>query len=223
MRVILKPGGLIFLLIAITALAIIAFSKTHTSTGGGPEKTGGPDLSSPTAAGNDEGHSEAVADPSKRRAGELIDPVSQHWSLGVQDPARARIDYFLASDLPGSEDKHALRFDILAVDPNKYWAAQLIKVIPDPVPLGHHVIVHFWARSKTSNTAHIVFEEGKPPHTPQLSQVVSFTPTWKKYDFPFITTKDNTAVHANFCVKASVTPGEIEIAQLYLQDDGAAK
>ncbi|MBC8104306.1 MAG: hypothetical protein H7Z41_17155 [Cytophagales bacterium] len=217
MRVILKPGGLVLITLALTALAILAFGKWKNPV---PEKGASAAVAARSAKNPRRASGDRTA-TGKGAAGSLISPTAEKWSLATQPPADADMTLFVADDLPGN-DKHALHLNIRAVDANKFWAAQLIKRVPIAVKSGHSVNVHFYGRSKTGNSTYVVFEEGNIPHTPELSQQVQFTPQWKEYNFPFVTKKDHSEVHANFCLKASITPGELDIAQLNLVDGGVA-
>lgn len=198
MQVILKPAGLFFVLCAVVGLAILAFGKlssraTYVST------------AKPVQLGGDR----------------LIIPDAEKWTLSIQKPATAEMSLFVDTSLAG--DSHALHLVVKSVDPVKYWAAQLIKRVPNAVEANHSMIVRFWGRSKTSTPAYIVFEAGESPHASELSQVVHFTPDWKLYECPFITNKDHTDIHANFCVKAGISPGEIDLSNMEVNDNGAAK
>ncbi|MES2464755.1 MAG: hypothetical protein V4671_29680 [Armatimonadota bacterium] len=198
MRIILKPAGLAILLCAVVGLALLAFGRFSSRVG-----------------------STAAEKPEKLTGSRLISPEAEKWTLSTQKPAAAKMSMFLDKSLKG--DPHALHLVVTAVDPVKYWSAQLIKRVPAPVEANHDMIVRFWGRSKTKTPAYIVFEEGASPHTTELNKVVRFTPEWKLYECPFVTTKDHTDIHANFCVNAGISPGEIDLASMEVNDRGVAK
>lgn len=195
MQFILKPAGLVVVLTLVTGLAVMAFGKLFAH----------PTLVSTTK-------------PVQLGGDPLIVPDAEKWTLSSQKPAAAEMTMFLDNSLPS--DPHALHLMVKSVDPVKYWAAQLIKRVPNAVEAKHSMTVRFWGRSKTRTPAYIVFEDGASPHASELSQVVHFTPDWKLYECPFVTTKDHTDIHANFCVKAGISPGEIDLSNMQVNDNG---
>jgi hypothetical protein len=214
MKVILKPGGLIVLLalvvgggIGLTKLRSAAQSSEAPATSSG-------NASEPTTAAT--GKTKLLSGAS------LIDPNKQEWTLVTQKPAAATMKLQTSLDLPAGL-QHSLHLEVTAVDPNKYWCAQLLKTVPQPVEGNHNLTVQFWGRSSKKTAVYIVFEEGVSPHTAELQKQVRFTPEWRQYEFPFRTTKDHTDIHATFCVKAGIQAGEIDIANMHVVDNGAAK
>jgi hypothetical protein len=197
MRIILKPAGLAIVLCAVMGLAALAFGKLSMLPGA------------------------ATTKPAQLGGNPLIAPDAEKWTLSVQKPADAKMTMFLDNSLPG--DPHALHLVIKSVDPVKYWSAQLIKRVPNAVEANHSMVVRFWGRSKSRTPAYIVFEEGPSPHAAELSQVVHFTPEWKLYEYSFVTTKDHTDIHANFCVKAGISTGEIDLSKMEVNDKGLVK
>ena len=201
MRIVLKPAGAGAVILALIALAVIAFGKISHRT--------------PALA------SDGIV-PEQLGGTPMIVPTAERWTLSIQKPADAQMTMFTDQTL-AAKDNHALHLVVKSVDPVKYWAAQLIKRVPNAVPAHHSMVVRFWGRSKTSTPAYIVFEEGQSPHASELSQVVRFTPDWKLYECPFVTSKDHTDIHANFCVKAGISPGEIDLSTMEVNDLGEAK
>lgn len=223
MKVILKPGGLIVLL-ALVVGGGIGLTKLRPAAQS-------PDTApAPTGAGKPARKTTTSAEPTAAVTGNakplggssLIDPNKQEWTLVTQKPAAASMKLQTSSDLPAGL-QHSLHLEVTAVDPNKYWCAQLLKTVPQAVEGNHNLTVQFWGRSSKKTAVYIVFEEGVSPHTAELQKQVRFTPEWRQYEFPFRTTKDHTDVHATFCVKAGIEPGEIDIANMHVVDKGAAK
>lgn len=200
MHIILKPAGLALVLCAVIGLAILAFGKLS------PRST-----------------VVSTAKPVQLAGNPLIAPDAEKWTLSIQKPAAAQMTMYKDPSLPGEGGAPALHLVVKSVDPVKYWSAQLIKRVPNAVEANHAMIVRFWGRSKTQTPAYIVFESGESPHFAELSQVVRFTPEWKLYECPFVTTKDHTDIHANFCVKAGIAVGEIDLSNMEVNDNGPAK
>ena len=198
MHIILKPAGLALVLCAVIGLAVLAFGKLS------PRST-----------------IVSTAKPVQLGGDRLIVPEAEKWTLSVQKPADAQMSMFQDKSLPA--DPHALHLVVKSVDPVKYWSAQLIKRVPNAVEANHTMTVRFWGRSKTRTPAYIVFEAGESPHFAELSQVVRFTPEWKLYECPFVTTRDHTDIHANFCVKAGIAVGEIDLSNMEVNDNGPVK
>ena len=197
MRVMLKPGGKALVVAAILLIGGVSLAK----------------FKKPSTA--------ALAAGNRLPGSSVIDPNAAHWTLATQKPAVATMKMINDADVP-SGDPHALHMEVTSVDPVKYWAAQLIKSVPDEVHADRSMTVRFWGRSKTSTPVYIVFEEGQPPHAAELSKVVKLTPDWKEYSLPFRTTKDHVDIHANFCIKAGIAAGEFDISQMRVNDLGAA-
>ena len=224
MKVILKPGGLAVLTallvgggIGLTKLRPTAQTPEAASTGTG--KTTKPSTASSASAAPTTLVSGA---PKPLGGSSLIDPNKQEWTLVTQKPAVAAMKLQTSTDLPAGL-QHSLHLDVKAVDPNKYWCAQLLKTVPQAVEGNHNLTVQFWGRSEKKTAVYIVFEEGVSPHASELQKQVRFTPEWRQYQFPFRTTKDHTDVHATFCVKAGIEPGEVDIANMHVVDNGPAK
>lgn len=154
---------------------------------------------------------------SKSKSVEIIQPDDGKWSLRKQAPAEATIKETVVEDLP-IDNKHAVHLVVTAIDPAKFWAAQLVKDVPQDVRANRNMVVHFWGRSKQSTPIWLIFEEGKPPHTPELQQKVTLSPEWKQYELPFRTTRDHINPHGSFCIKAGIQAGEIEVAGIYVDE-----
>ncbi len=189
--------------IAVTLLCVglaIALYRT-LSPGGVPPTT--PRVARPAAIGT----------PRAPSAGAVIHPLGEKWVLRQQAPARATIEESVANDLP-TANKHDVHLIVTAVDPRKFWAAQMVKVVPQPLKARRQMVVRFWGRSAQSTPVWVIFEEGRSPHTPDLQKLVTLTPEWREYSLPFRTSRDHVDPHANFCIKAGIKPGEIEVADI---------
>ncbi|MBC8137614.1 MAG: hypothetical protein H8F28_17160 [Fibrella sp.] len=203
MRIIIKPIGAIFLVIALVTLAGLLFTKSRQTKFAG---------AAPTSS---------KSNKSSRLSGakiSVIDPESTKWNLVTQPPAQATMENTIVAELPGT-NKHAVHLRVSQVDPAKFWSAQMIKEVPQDVKSGKEMVVHFWGRSVQNTPIWMIFEEGKSPHTPELQQKVILTPEWKQYELPFRTTRDHIAPHANFCIKAGIQAGEIEVAGIYVDSE----
>ncbi len=210
MRIIIKPVGAIILVIALVILVALLMFKSRSANkvmaasaapgAGGP--TTKPVVPSPLAA---------------VPSGSVIDPEKTKWKLVTQSPAEATMEETISAELPGS-NKHAVHVVVTKVDPAKFWAAQMIKEVPQNVLGGKEMVVHFWGRSVQKTPVWVIFEDGKVPHTPELQEKVTLSPEWKQYELPFTTTADHTTPPANFCIKAGIQPGEIEVAGIYVDD-----
>ncbi len=147
----------------------------------------------------------------------VITPDSGKWSLRKQAPAQADIEEITAPDLP-TENKHAVRLEVSQTDPAKFWAVQILKPVPQAIPAKRDLFVRFWGRSPTNTPVWVVFEQGEPPHRPELQKKISLTPRWKQYEIPFRTTQDHTNPHADFCIKAGIEAGTTEVAGIYVDE-----
>jgi|GEM_PF-4514233 hypothetical protein len=213
MRVVIKPAGFAVVIGAILGLAAIVIFL---------QMQGGKDKATNTTVAKANGAKTAPKGTTPARGGSeslIIDPTAFPWTLAIQTPAAATKEEFKAPDLPG-KIKHAVRLKVTQVDPNKFWCAQLIKRVPQAIKANHSLEVRFWARSTTNTAVHVVFEEGQSPHTPELDKVIRFTPEWKEYTLKFRTKQDHTEVQPNFCLKAGISPGELEISEVRVIDLG---
>ncbi|MBC8142029.1 MAG: hypothetical protein H7Y38_11380 [Armatimonadetes bacterium] len=155
--------------------------------------------------------------PFQTAAKTVIDPDSGKWSLRSQSPAEATIEEVLAPDLPG-DNKHAVRLDVSQVDPEKFWAVQILKPVPQPISAKRDLFVRFWGRSPTKTSVWVVFEEGEAPRAPELQKKILLSPEWRQYEIPFRTVRDHTDIPANFCIKAGIEPGVTEVAGIYVDE-----
>ncbi|GAB4454330.1 MAG: hypothetical protein OHK0029_08760 [Armatimonadaceae bacterium] len=215
MRVILKPAGFAVVVVTIGVLAALVVVLSG--------KLNGPGTGKPSVAG-DSASSGAVStgDSGGTESGKLIiDPTEAPWTLATQPPAQATKSEFNDATLPGNI-KHAVRLEVTQVDPAKFWCAQLIKKVPQSIKANHNLTVRFWARSAQETSVHVVFEDGQSPHTPELDKIIRFTPDWKEYTLRFRTTRDHDMVPANFCLKAGMMTGEVEISDVRVSDGGPA-
>jgi hypothetical protein len=218
MKVILKPGGLVVLTVLLVSGGI---GLTRLRPAPASSTTPAAPSSKPTSARTSPS-GPATGEHQPLTGASLIDPTRQEWTLVTQKPAAASMKLQTSPDLPAGQ-QHSLRLEVTSVDPNKYWCAQLLKTVPQAVEGNHNLVVQFWGRSAKKTSVYVVFEEGVSPHASELQKQVRFTPEWRQYQYPFRTTKDHTDVHATFCVKAGIEPGEIEIANMHVVDNGPAK
>lgn len=147
----------------------------------------------------------------------VIEPGAGKWSLRQQPPAQATIEETIANDLP-SKNKHMVRLRVTAVDPDKYWAAQMLKEVPQEVQAGKNMLIRFWGRSRQSTPIWVMFEAGASPHAPEIQKQVRLSPEWKEYTMPFSTKQSHREPHANFCIKAGIQIGEIEVAGIRVEE-----
>lgn len=218
MRIVIKPAGAALLLLAIGTLVVLLVKKGQApAPGAGKTPVGASSAKGATAAGKVSGSSRPRPKPS---GDAIIDPLEKKWALLTQPPAKAKMEEFKADDMPGGTNPHAVHLEVSEVDTSKYWCAQLLKQVSRPIEAGHKLEVRFWGRSKQKTSVYVVFEEGETPHAADLSKVVQFTPDWQEYTMEFSTIKDHTAVPANFCIKAGIMPGEIDIADIRVYDFG---
>ena len=215
MKIILKPGGIALVGILFASGGIVLFRARSSE----PRA-----IAAVSPASSPESNA-SLAIPSLHQplSGEsVIDPDKQGWTLMTQKPAVALMRLTTDPRLPPNQS-HMLHLEVSAVDPNKYWSAQLLKQVPQAVPGNHNLLVQFWGRSKKETPFFLVFEEGAPPHTAELQKRITLSPEWRQYQFPFRTTKDHTEIHANFCIKAGIQPGELDIANIHVVDKGPAQ
>lgn len=220
MKVILKPGGMVVL--AVLVGVGIGLSRLRPTAGSPKGESTRPAKPITNTKMTPETAAPVTGSQKPLMGASLIDPTKQEWTLMTQKPAAGTMKLQISSDLPAGQ-QHSLHLDVTAVDPNKYWCAQLLKTVPQAVEGNHNLTVQFWGRSVKKTAVYIVFEDGISPHTAEFQKQVRFTPEWRQYQFPFRTTKDHIETHATFCVKAGIEPGEIEIANMHVVDNGAAK
>jgi hypothetical protein len=210
MKVILKPGGFV-VVGTLVVLGVFGAVKVLSPRPEPSTSSASPQAKPPVS----------VSGQKPLTGASLIDPTRQGWSLATQKPAAATMKLQVSPELPAGS-QHSLHLEVTAVDPNKYWCAQLLKKVPQAVEGNHNLTVQFWGRSVKKTAVYVVFEEGLSPHTAELQKNVRLTPEWRQYQFPFRTTKDHTDTHANFCIKAGLEVGEIEIANMHVVDNGKA-
>lgn len=205
--------------IAIALLSVglsVAIYRSYLLTSPENLATGTPQSNIPSGEAN-KGAAQTDRAALASKGAAVINPADKKWVFRTQPPAEATIKEIIAPELP-AENKHAVLVTVTAVDPQKFWAAQMVKQVPQEVRANRKMSVHFWARSLQSTPVWVIFEEGKSPHTPELQSKVTFTPQWKQYELPFRTTQNHIEPHANFCIKVGIQTGEIEVAGIYVDE-----
>lgn len=201
--------ALLLLCIGVSIAAYRLFSASHSA----PVPPNAPTKAAPASPA---GKPPAEKMPGAFTATEsVIHPDNGKWSLRQQAPAQATMTEIVSQEIPGS-NKHAVHLVVSAVDPKKFWAAQILKGVPQDIRANQKMVVRFWGRSALGTPIWVFFEAGKPPRTPELQKQITLSPTWTQYSIPFHTKSDHVDPHADFCIKAGIKPGVVEVAGIHV-------
>lgn len=229
MRLIIKPAGLAVIAVSIAVLAGIALSKQSkggsvvknqdaiaapatSSTSSGSGQSGAPDPSvtsktldtAPTAGGS----------------GDVI-VASSHETELMPSPKIASEDWKAISPKEGTDLRvfpctlpqfPKLKRATVTKLPQNPWDLQIRQTAKGEIPLGAHVHVRVWARSRTNSPMTVACEHNEQPYEKLASKSIDLTPDWKQYDLEWTSDRTAPASWAQISLQLGGKVGEIELA-----------
>ena len=113
----------------------------------------------------------------------------------------------------------ALSIDIIKTGPQD-WNIQLLQSIPSSIPKGEVLRVHFWGRSKTTNSVSLYYGQKQNPYTRFLSTNLILTPTWQEFSVVFKPPRAVPKDWARLMFFCNSKVGNLELANISLEDWG---
>ncbi len=114
----------------------------------------------------------------------------------------------------------ALHLTVLKPAPGQYWKVQIGRPIPEALPSGTVLRLRFFARSKTGNSLQAVYEHTSAPYEKFLDRPVTLFAGWQETWLVFQVKRDIPADFAGLRFQIGQKAGEIEIADVQLEDFG---
>ena len=102
------------------------------------------------------------------------------------------------------------------------WNLKLSQPIEQIIGDGDAIYVRVWLRSPDNARAGLIFEEVAAPNAKDINQQVQLTPQWKEYRVAGIARRAFAPGEAQFSLFLGYDKGTIEIANLRLENYGAA-
>ncbi|MBC8140938.1 MAG: hypothetical protein H7Y38_05800 [Armatimonadetes bacterium] len=203
MKIVLKPGG-IFFLVGIVTLLIVSIMMSPR-----PRPASAPIL--PDAA--------TVDAPVP-----TVNPVAPKASIslgGFQQAGDSTLGAFTSRTeaLPGTAKPVAVNAVQTLKLPTNGWDVAAHVVVTEVLPAKASLRLVFWARSVKAGSFAAHHEETKSPYEKSLSQTIETTPEWKRFDLPFQTTRVYNANESQIAFHFGFAPGTIEVADIRLSQD----
>lgn len=170
MRLIIKPMGVLLLVIIIGALGTMAILLSDRTVAGGSQKS----LPLPAA-------------PSPAASQQPQMPVPTGVEVFRADKLRlvggdmATMTTIPVPEKPGGNES-ALRVVIKKV-PKDGYAIQLTEDASNPLPRATPLSVRFWGRSTNKNSLYLLIEQSGSPFAKALSKQVILGKTWQEYAY----------------------------------------
>lgn len=200
MNIVLKPGGIILLLIAfatVSTAAILVYKKKSVvaapiiiSNGNmGNERT-----PAPTDAGAEPPDEEELAADNWRMIGDAS-LFTTTWVKG-----------------PNEQYPKAKEYTIKKVPKGGPWDIQTFQPIEDAVPAGSRIQVRFWARSNDSGEVVAVIEKQAPPYTRLIAKEIRLSPQWRSFTLETRAPQALPSGWAKVGLQLATRPSVIDIA-----------
>lgn len=190
MKIVIKPIGLILIVLtitALTALTIINYQK----------------------------HSMQLALREAENHGVLLQTFGDsEWRLD-NESKDATLLVSVDPNAPGANNS-VLHATVKKANSSMPYLVRASKSVPQALPANHKLRLSIWAKSKTSSPVTLLFEEGQAPYKKDMEQEIALTPKWKKHVIPFETKKAYTAGEAQIRLILGAKAGEFDFSGLEL-------
>lgn len=236
MRLIIKPAGLVVIAVSIVALAGIALTKQNkgsaansaassTSSVVSPGTSSGPSEKSPSSKGNasEPSVTSKVIDTNGGggTTGDVVVAASHEAEL-MPAPKLASDEWTSITSKDATTDVRVFpctlpqfpklkRVTVMTL-PKNPWDVQLRQTAKGEIPLGAHVHVRLWARSKSSSPITIACEHNDKPYEKLASKTFDLSPDWKQYDMEWTSDRTAPPSWAQISLQLGGKVGEIELA-----------
>ena len=143
--------------------------------------------------------------------------------FGALDDANARLKAALVpADTKVVGSAHALQLNSDPAPEMQPWNLKISQPIDQLIGDGDAIYARVWLRSPDNARAGIIFEQAAAPNTKDINSQVQLTPQWKEFRFAGIAHRAFAPGESQFNVFVGYGKGTIEIANLRLENYGAA-
>lgn len=219
MRLIIKPAGIVVLIVAILALAGLAFFH-HSGSGGGSSPAAVTTAVTPIGGGGAAAAGTSAA-PAHTQESELLaapEMASSSWEL-LQPQSGADVHVYASDSVPNLPDfpkaadgKPKLRRVQVLNLPTHPWDLQLKQTIPSAIATGTHLRLRVWARSKDRCPITVVCEHNATPYEKLVSRDFTLSPDWQQYEIEWTADQNTPAKWAQVGIQLAAKVGQIDLA-----------
>lgn len=200
MNVILKPGGLMLLLIAfatVSTAAILTYKRQNATLA--PIIISNGNIARPGLAASTDG---SVPPPDDEEL------AADNWRM-IGQPSQ-----FAVAWKKGPNDQYptAKEYTIKTKPKGGPWDIQTYQPIEDALPAGAQIQVRFWARSKDNGAITAVIEQQAAPYNRLIAKEISLSPQWRSFSVETRTTRALPSGWAKVGLQLATRPSVIEIA-----------
>lgn len=227
MRVILKPAGLVIILVAFASLtAMLMWSRKSANTAtAAPAENQNPTPRVPSAPPATGGATpsatpivEASATPGDWR--KILEPdiASANWR-GLFNGVEASSEVVDAT-VPGHPKARRVTMPKIGKNP---WDVQIAHPLNAAFQKGWHLRLSFWARSKNSCPVAAVVEQATEPYTKVIFRKIDIGPQWKQYTQEWVQSDTTPSGWAHVDFQTGYKAGEVEITGVRIEVIGRNK
>jgi hypothetical protein len=207
MRIILKPGGAIVVFAAIAALvALFVFRNNQMPSPG----TARAQASASTAASQEV----PATSTALLENGDFSQEFAPLWTMGGANPIVAK------EPGPGGVSQF-VRMQFVPKG-GHFWSVNMAQKISKPLKKGDNVQFRGWFRSPESIVIIAYVEEATSPFGKSAMKTMHLTPQWQEYTFTGVVKRDFAPGESQFTIHFGVIPGAVAMANLRLDNYGAA-
>lgn len=197
MRVVIKPAGLLILIVVIAVLASLAFFGLPRTPTAAVARTASPAKNANSAAGSD-----------------LL--RGERWNLAVTVAEAAELKEHTGA-VPGVGEPvtiHTIRLKKTVPNP---WGISLHLPTPAAIVKGEKLKLTFRARSEDAAPFTANFEQNSAPHPKSGTLNVSTTREWNLYTMDFVSTDKYAPEASQTTFHVGMKTGTLEIADIRLR------
>lgn len=200
MNVILKPGGLMLLLIAfatVSTAAILTYKKQNPALA--PIILSKGSIANTQLVNSADG---SVAPPDDEEL------AADNWRM-IGQPSQFTVAWKKG---PNDQYPKAKEYTIKTKPKAGSWEIQIYQPIEDALPAGAQIQVRFWARSKDNGAIAAVIEQQAAPYNRLTAKEISLSPQWRSFTVETQTTRALPSGWAKVGLQLAARPSVIEIA-----------
>lgn len=218
MKVILKPAGVLVVLAAFGALAVLAITKKAKqpeamSRPPTPARSEAVPKFSKTGGSSQELSTRSLAKVNWARAKRILEPdiTGPNWhSLITKGKVENAV---VPAMIAGHPFARHITITELGVNP---WDLQIAHPLEVAFKKKSHVRLTYWGRSKDGCNIAAVVEQASEPYAKVASRVAKLTPEWKQYSEEWEQTADTEPGWAHIDFQVGYQIGEIELTGVQL-------
>lgn len=205
MRVIIKPGGLIAIVVALASLVVLVYVSKQGGSGKMGSRTAAYGASSSSSASPTGGKA-------PNPAGNLLHETG--WQNYMEETAVSTMTPLSGSDLPARPGYHFVIEKIA----KKSWNLGFINNLKDvTLSSGEKLRVRFWAKSTGVVPITVLLQRNAAPFPHAWKQHVTLSNTWKEYTYSFSVAERYEPGESVFAIQFGEATGTMDLAGITLE------